>query len=849
MMLRKCEQYITASLPREYFAVFVVLLTLVAIVFFPALRGELLVESFADRLHYPVFQFFSGEMRARGAVPLWVEYLGGFPVGLSQFGFFYPLNALYRFFDATTLYNWLVLFHLVAAGFFTYIFTRSALTLSRYGALVAALVFLFHQLGIQHLTLNIYANFYPLLPLFLLIVFHLRAAGRRRSVLLFLLMSCIAAVGWLAASAEHMFYIMLIVVGYAAFLDARQYRKDRRARKNFHTLLLALFAVALGALLVLPWFVTVRQIVELGVRGGGYALTGREELFNYLGITDAFKLFFPYFNVPEAFVAHVPGLASPVALYFGVLPLFLVLVGILFMRGRRELYFFGGIALGIFLLQIRATHLYDLLHRLPILNLFRGAWKPLFFANFSLALFAGYGVDALGDLQESASMQRLLRVLKYMVAVLTVGALSVAIVLQFGEQLIAKVAQSVFYRFFYVGTAQLPSGFYNMRLAETVAQIRHTFELGNPRVLWGVFLLLASLVLLSLYCRKRFSFLLVKRIALALIIADIVIVYRGFYSTAPQSALDENPVAEFLVAEQAALMPFRTDRILFDFYYPAVDSDPENIRLDRFGERRFQFDLATLKPNTPLYYNIESVSGEDNLESRRTALFRQSLDALASLEEDSLESMFSDEPFAIFLSSPLVRDRVSSYQTQKARRLLGMQNVRYLISPLPLAGWKKVFQTATVLNIPVYVLENTEWMDRVYFAKSAVFVSDNDDTAIRRVFSTDDFREETVISCRDPRCAYLRYAGASNSDKLQVDELRPGFARLYTDTTEPKWLVYSESKLPTWEARIDGRLIDIHAANYLYQAVYVPAGKHEIEFKYPGIMKQFRYALRNLLGQ
>jgi hypothetical protein len=46
------------------------------------------------------------------------------------------------------------------------------------------------------------------------------------------------------------------------------------------------------------------------------------------------------------------------------------------------------------------------------------------------------------------------------------------------------------------------------------------------------------------------------------------------------------------------------------------------------------------------------------------------------------------------------------------------------------------------------------------------------------------------------------------------------------------WLLWSQSWYPGWKGRINGRPEKIYRANYLYQAVYIPEGNHEVEFIY-----------------
>jgi hypothetical protein len=138
-----------------------------------------------------------------------------------------------------------------------------------------------------------------------------------------------------------------------------------------------------------------------------------------------------------------------------------------------------------------------------------------------------------------------------------------------------------------------------------------------------------------------------------------------------------------------------------------------------------------------------------------------------------------------------------------------MMNVKYILTPVGFEGWQKVFETrVTKHDIPVYVYQNPEVLPRIYFAESArTMLSDVSQTspkALEELFKIKDFRFETLIECptNDILCLYSdKKQNSSPSDSLVVRELRPGYLRLKTNTKSPRWLIYSESNLPTWEAR------------------------------------------------
>ncbi len=61
------------------------------------------------------------------------------------------------------------------------------------------------------------------------------------------------------------------------------------------------------------------------------------------------------------------------------------------------------------------------------------------------------------------------------------------------------------------------------------------------------------------------------------------------------------------------------------------------------------------------------------------------------------------------------------------------------------------------------------------------------------------------------------------------------------------WLVLSDIWYPGWRARLDQRETPVRIANFLFRAVWVPPGTHEVEFRYQPISFQLGAAL-SLLG-
>ncbi len=67
---------------------------------------------------------------------------------------------------------------------------------------------------------------------------------------------------------------------------------------------------------------------------------------------------------------------------------------------------------------------------------------------------------------------------------------------------------------------------------------------------------------------------------------------------------------------------------------------------------------------------------------------------------------------------------------------------------------------------------------------------------------------------------------------VHLEDEYPNRLLLSIQADVPGWVVVSDTWYPGWRAYIDGEPTEIVRANYLFRAVEVPAGKHQIEFVY-----------------
>jgi hypothetical protein len=116
---------------------------------------------------------------------------------------------------------------------------------------------------------------------------------------------------------------------------------------------------------------------------------------------------------------------------------------------------------------------------------------------------------------------------------------------------------------------------------------------------------------------------------------------------------------------------------------------------------------------------------------------------------------------------------------------------------------------------------------RFYFADQVIPSSSEKQTLAALSDLTAAGREAIIEGASPAARASTRDAGAIS---VVIDQ--PGQITLRTQTGVARWLVIDEGYDPGWQADVDGASTAVHAANEMFQAVFVPAGAHALQLSY-----------------
>jgi hypothetical protein len=160
--------------------------------------------------------------------------------------------------------------------------------------------------------------------------------------------------------------------------------------------------------------------------------------------------------------------------------------------------------------------------------------------------------------------------------------------------------------------------------------------------------------------------------------------------------------------------------------------------------------------------------------------------------------------------------------------LWDLLGVKYLLSRKPVASEKWVARVTADTS----VYENRTWLPRVFFVTRARRVPD--DAAALRALADPSFdpRREVVLVEKGSGTFSAAEKVPDPFSRALLLEHRSGFLRAHVESDAPGFVVFSETWMPGWEARRDGRRVEVLRADHAFRAVEVPAGRSRIELEY-----------------
>lgn len=758
----------------RWWGVLLVVAIPIFVAFSPVLIGGKAIAEESLWYHVPLYTFYRDAITG-GESFLWNPLnFSGFPSFVSVVGFFSPVHyAVFSLLPAVTAYHWLLFLAFALAAFVTGQLLREC-GVSFWGACLGGIAYAMTSMTYTNaLTM---ANAVLAAPLLFWIVSRLRRGWGYAAV-----GTLAVGWGWLSAVPQYFLYALLGASAFVVFLAVRDPAARWRIIGGWG------IAVALGTAIGLLQLLPTARFAELSIRAGG--LAPQTVRADPALPTDILRYFLPYFEPPLGVPFGSKGAEG--FLYLGIVPLFGALLGLGVPHpvARFAKWCFAATAA---LALIYSPLSWGLSH-LPLLNYFRGQSRWLFIGSFALSLLVGFGIDRL----RNGERGRMRQALRWFTAV-SVAVLLGAVALDLGTRLFPGTL---------VAVAAAASG--KRELAEhVIAATALMASLGRPEAFLALFALAGSLVAIW-HIHRNHAQLGAQQAGLMLAAAgaiNFLAVAPLTYSRVPRSLLDDPPpTVRFLREHPGRVFGFLTDR-----YTDEVIARAAAAGRDAPVESALQ--VATLFPNTNLYFGIEHAGYFDQIRSRQ-------MSRLLNLLGDPYtgRSDFSDVP---------LDEAAARLATRKP--LLDFLGIRYLISGYPLAvdGLTLRSEGELAPSAPIGIYENRDAKPFAYFASALVTLPGGDD-AVFHAFAQSGFRG--VFAPCDNCTATSRRYGAGSAELVSKSNAALTFR---TDSQEPGFLIVSENHLPGWRAWVNGQEASMVTVNTVFMGIPVPGGEQAVALRY-----------------
>ncbi|MEW6619071.1 MAG: YfhO family protein [bacterium] len=170
---------------------------------------------------------------------------------------------------------------------------------------------------------------------------------------------------------------------------------------------------------------------------------------------------------------------------------------------------------------------------------------------------------------------------------------------------------------------------------------------------------------------------------------------------------------------------------------------------------------------------------------------------------------------------------ISLEQLEKTSKLLSLLNIKYIISHFKLINMDIFYDGG---DFKVY--KNTGYLKRAFFVPKARVVKDRRE--ILNILSKGDFEpKKEVILEEFPNSKFHPKSQILNpKSKIQIIDYQPNKVIINSSCEKSGFLFLSDTYYPGWKAYIDGKPTKVYRANYLFRAIVLPEGNHQIEFVY-----------------
>lgn len=260
------------------------------------------------------------------------------------------------------------------------------------------------------------------------------------------------------------------------------------------------------------------------------------------------------------------------------------------------------------------------------------------------------------------------------------------------------------------------------------------------------------------------------------------------------------------------------------WYYPALDYDQayfptasteflqEHLGLYRIARYGTEFLESPLAPNTAMVYGLFDVQGSD------IYILEDYVAFLNLIEDHGLE--------AAWLVIPNIEEEISLDSP-----LIDLLGVKYILttSEIGMDKYELVFD-GQGRDIKIY--ENKEVLPRAFVVHRVEVVAGDEEALVRLGSGSFDPGQVVIVGQELPtsEVAVNEEAPLKDNSKAQIINYGLNAVIIEAQAENPGFLVLTDVYYPGWRVFVDGQERQLYRADYIFRAVYLEAGNHQVRF-------------------
>ncbi len=598
---------------------------------------------------------------------------------------------------------------------------------------------------------------------------------QRKDLLSFGLLAAALGTFFLTNHLQIVYYGLMLLGLYVVFRIVTDARSGIAPLTRATALLLG--ALVIGFCISSYIYLSVYEYAPFSIRGGGTAGASGGLAWDYATNWSWHPAELLTLLIPGFFGMQVSTYWGPItpwtnsSVYVGLVPIFFATLALIYRRNAMTIFL--AIVAGLFFLLSLGRNfslLYDLLFTtLPFFNKFRAPVQILHLMPLLLGVLGAYGFSALLESARWKEEERLRLARRLLTLTAILGGIAL-VGLLLKSWLFDALSGSLFSREGELAQARQQFG---QRANQALMQLKQVrFEIfWKDLVKFGI---LGALVAGSAWAflRGKLRAGVYAALIVAITVIDLWFVSGKYISPVSRTTVEqgfrEDATVAFLKSQEGMFRIFPVGQLFMD--------------------------------NTYAYHGLQSIAGYS---PAKLKIYQTMID---STLERSADPQF---PWNM--------------------NVVDMLNVRYFVVPGLLPENKYLEQVYVDQARRIVTYRNPHALPRAWYASTIRVV--RDDAEVFAALNAPDFNPaQTAILTKAPPESIV----PQDSTRAPVlTEYRSRLITLKTETTGPALLVLSEVYYPAgWNATIDGKETEILRTNDILRSVVVPAGTHEVVFRF-----------------